>query len=106
MRSLAAQGDGAIGVVPVEKGHYGRTVADLFIARPDGSEIHLNSQMVSDGHAYHYHQYSDSCPQPDVLVRAAEMAKGPSLGLWAAPNAEKPWELRLLLAIKLGDDCY
>ena len=94
LRSLVAQGDGSIGVVPIEKDRYGRTVADLFIARPDGSEIHLNSQMVMDGMAYHYDRYSSSCPQPDVLVRAEEIAKEQSAGVWTNPNAEKPWEYR------------
>ncbi len=94
LRSLIALGDGSIGVVPVEKDRYGRTVADLFVIRPDGSEIHLNSQMVMDGHAYHYEKYSDSCPQPDVLVRAEEIAKEAVTGLWSQPDAEKPWEYR------------
>ncbi|MFG6107181.1 thermonuclease family protein [Leptothoe sp. EHU-05/26/07-4] len=31
LRSLVAQGDGAIGVVPIEKDRYGRTVADLCV---------------------------------------------------------------------------
>ena len=94
LRSLVAQGDGAIGVVAVEKDQYKRTVADLFVIRPDGSEIHLNSQLVMDGMAYHYEKYSGSCPQPDVLVRAEEIAKEQSVGVWAKPNAEKPWEYR------------
>lgn len=94
LRSLVAQSDGAIGVVPIEKDRYGRTVADLFVMLDDGSEIHLNSQMVADGMAYHYEKYSSSCPQPDVLVRAEEMAKEQSAGVWANPNAEKPWDYR------------
>ncbi|MEM1239749.1 MAG: thermonuclease family protein [Cyanobacteria bacterium P01_H01_bin.26] len=81
MRSLVAQGDGSIGVVPIEKDRYGRTVADLFVIRPDGSEIHLNSQMVMDGMAYHYGAYSDSCLQPDVLLRAEEIAKEQPTGV-------------------------
>ena len=88
LRSLVAQGDGSIGVVPIEKDRYGRTVADLFVMLEDDSEIHLNSQMVMDGHAYHYARYSSSCPQPDVLVRAEEVAKSKSLGLWQNPSAE------------------
>lgn len=69
-------------------------MADLFVTRQDGSEIHLNSQMVMDGHAYHYAQYSDSCPQPDVLVRAKEIAKEQSAGVWSNSDAEKPWAYR------------
>ncbi|ESA32762.1 hypothetical protein N836_24435 [Leptolyngbya sp. Heron Island J] len=94
LRSLVAQGGGAIGVVAIEKDQYKRTVADLFIMKSDGSEIHLNSQMVIDGHAYHYEKYSGSCPQPDVLVRAEEIAKSNGVGLWSTPKAEKPWEFR------------
>lgn len=94
LRSLVAQGDGAIGVVPIEKDRYERTVADLFVMLEDDAEIHLNSQMVMDGHAYHYAQYSDSCPQPEVLVRAEEIAKSTNSGLWSNPGAEKPWEYR------------
>lgn len=94
LRSLVAQGDGAIGVVPIEKDRYGRTVSDLFVIRPDGSEIHLNSQMVADGYAYHYKQYSDSCPQPVVLDIAEKQAEAAGAGLWQNPNAEKPWDFR------------
>ncbi|MEM9092450.1 MAG: thermonuclease family protein [Cyanobacteria bacterium P01_F01_bin.53] len=83
-----------IGVVPIEKDRYGRTVADLFVMLEDDAEIHLNSQMVMDGHAYHYVQYSDSCPQSEVLVKAEEMAKSTNAGLWANPNAERPWDYR------------
>lgn len=94
MRSLVAQGDGFIGVVPVEKDRYGRTVADLFVTLDNDREIHLNSQMVMDGHAYHYARYSDSCPQPEVLVKAEEMAKSTNSGLWSNPNAKRPWNYR------------
>ena len=79
LRSLVAQGDGYIGVAPVEKDRYGRTVADLFVMLEDDVEIHLNSQMVMDGHAYHYAQYSDSCPQPEILTRAEEIARKQSM---------------------------
>ena len=94
LRSLVAQGDGYIGVAPVEKDRYGRTVADLFVMLEDDVEIHLNSQMVMDGHAYHYAQYSDSCPQPEILTRAEEIARKQSMGLWSNPGAEKPWDYR------------
>lgn len=60
LRSLFAQGDGSIGVVPIEKDRYERTVAELFVIKSNSSEIYLNSQMVMDGHAYYYEKYSDS----------------------------------------------
>lgn len=94
LRSLIAQGDGSIGVVAIEKDRYGRTVADLFVVRRDGSEIHLNSQMLLDGMAYHYARYSGNCSQPDLLARAEEIAKDERVGLWENPNAERPWDYR------------
>ena len=94
LRSLVAQGDGSIGVVPIEKDRYERTVADLFVTVSAGEEIHLNSQMVMDGHAYHYEKYSSSCPQPEVLFMAENIAKEQSAGVWSTPNAEKPWDYR------------
>ncbi len=94
LRSLIAQGDGSVVVVPVETDRYGRTVAELFLPVGGEEEIHLNSQMVMDGHAYHYAQYSSSCPNKNNIVRAEEMAKEQSLGLWVNPSAEKPWDWR------------
>ena len=94
LRSLVAQGDGFIGVLPIEKDRYSRTVVDLFVTVEEEEEIHLNSQMVVDGMAYHYEKYSGSCPQPDVLVRAEDIAKEPSVGVWMHPDTERPWEYR------------
>ena len=94
LRSLVAQGNGSIGVVSIEKDRYERTVADLFITISEEEEIHLNSQMVMDGHAYHYERYSSNCPQPEVLVMAEEIAKEQSAGVWANLSAEKPWDYR------------
>lgn len=94
LRSLIAQGDGSVIVVPIEEDRYGRTVAELFIPVGGEEEIHLNSQMVMDGHAYHYAQYSSSCPNKNNIVRAEAMAKEGDLGLWANPSAEKPWDWR------------
>ena len=75
LRSLIAQGDGTLIVVPVETDRYGRTVAELFVPIGGEEEIHLNSQMVADDHAYHYAQYSAGCPNKDAIARAEEMAK-------------------------------
>ena len=81
-------------VVPVEVDRYGRTIAELFIPIGDEEEIHLNSQMVLDGHAYHYARYSSSCPNKNAIARAEAMAKERSIGLWAEPQAERPWDYR------------
>ena len=94
LRSLVAQGDGSVIVVPIEEDRYGRTVAELFIPLDDGSEIHLNSQMVMDGMAYHYEQYSDSCPNRMVIADAEAIAQAEHLGVWADPAREMPWDWR------------
>ena len=57
-------------------------------------EIHLNSQMVMDGMAYHYEKYSGSCPQPEVLEKAEKIAKEQSVGVWVNPGGERPWKYR------------
>ncbi|MFG6100565.1 thermonuclease family protein [Leptothoe sp. ISB3NOV94-8A] len=96
LRVLVDQGEGGqIIVVPIEKDRYGRTVADLFVPVGGEEEIHVNSQMVMDGMAYHYERYSGSCPQPEILVRAENIARGRSVGVWGAKSdAVKPWEHR------------
>lgn len=95
LRTLVDKGQGGrIIVIPVEKDRYGRTVADLFVTIGEDNEIHLNSQMVMDGYAYHYERYSSSCPQPHVLAMAEERAKAANAGVWANPGAEKPWDYR------------
>ncbi|MEM7772292.1 MAG: thermonuclease family protein [Cyanobacteria bacterium P01_A01_bin.37] len=93
LRSLVAQGDGSVMVVPIEEDRYGRTVAELFIPLADGSEIFLNGQMVTDGYAYHYEQYSDSCPNQFVLVEGEAIAQSSRVGVWAR-NYQLPWEYR------------
>jgi endonuclease YncB( thermonuclease family) len=92
LRSLVAQGDGSVIVVPIEEDRYGRTVAELFVPLSDGSEIFLNGQMVMDGYAYHYEQYSDSCPNQVVLVEGEAIAQSSRVGVWANPASEKPWD--------------
>lgn len=94
LRSLISQGDGSVIVVPVETDRYERTVAELFIPIGGEEEIHLNSQMVMDGFAYHYAQYSSSCPNQNNIMRAEGIAKEQSLGVWSDLNAEKPWDYR------------
>jgi endonuclease YncB( thermonuclease family) len=57
-----------------------------------GFEIFLNGQIVMDGYAYYYEQYSDSCPNQVVLVEGEAIAQETRVGVWANPGSEKPWE--------------
>ena len=68
LRSLIAQGDGTGYLIPIETNRYERTVAEPFVPLGGDKEIHLNSQMVMDGYAYHYEQYSDSCPNKGAIA--------------------------------------
>lgn len=100
LRSLINQGNGSILVVLVETDRYGRTVAELFIqpragqGYQSGEEIAINAQMVADGYAYHYAQYSDDCPNGQVLASLEADAQTARRGVWANANATKPWDYR------------
>lgn len=95
LRSLIAQGNGRIILVPTDTDQYGRTVAEAFVPTGNGDEeIHLNAQMVGDGMAYVYPQYVGSCPNGARMQAAEEDAKQQIIGVWANPVSQKPWDYR------------
>ncbi|MEO0374190.1 MAG: thermonuclease family protein [Cyanobacteria bacterium P01_A01_bin.17] len=95
LRFLIDQGDGTLVVLPVEQDRYGRTVAEIFVpVVGQETEIHLTSQMVMDGYAYHYERYSGGCPNGQLLAGVEEQARSQSVGVWSSPSAMKPWEYR------------
>ncbi len=95
LRSLIAQGDGTIHVLPIEKDRYGRTVAELWIPiKPDFErQIHLNTAMVEAGMAWHYEKYSGSCESAENLGWAEKIAKDEKLGVWNGSH-QAPWLYR------------
>lgn len=90
LRSLIEQGRGvAVGeydevliVLPIEKTRDGQTVAEVFVPTSSG-EIHLNSQMVLDGYAYHDASSSQRCPNYTSLMRAEAIAQTEQIGVWS-----------------------
>lgn len=95
LRSLLNQGDGTLIVRPVELDPYGRTVAEIFVpVVGQESKIHLTYQMVMDGYAYHYDQYSGGCPNGQLLAGTEEQARSRRAGVWSNPSAVKPWDYR------------
>lgn len=101
LRSIVNRGDGSIIVVPVEEDRYGRMVAELFIvprsgqgSYQPGEEIGVNSQMVADGYAYHYAQYSDECPNGELLASIESQAQAARRGVWGRPDSVRPWDYR------------
>lgn len=65
---------------------YGRTVGEILL--PGG--LSLNRQMVEDGYAWHYTQYS----KDPALAQSERAARSAKRGLWQEKNPEPPWEYR------------
>jgi len=67
------------------KDRYGRTVADLYL----GARW-INLEMVAEGWAWHYKQYS----KDTQLAGAEQAARTAKLGLWADGSPTPPWDFR------------
>ena len=97
LRSLINRGNGSIVVVPVEQDQYGRTVAELYVQPRSGQgyqageEIAVNAQMVADGYAYHYAQYSSDCPNGGLLTAIESQAQAARRGVWSHSNSVRPF---------------
>lgn len=72
----------------IDTDRYGRPVALFFL----GDKL-LQTQLVRAGMAYVYLRYQDGCPT-ESLLKAQEAARRQRLGVWANPNAIKPWDYR------------
>jgi len=78
-------GGKTIEVVQQSKDRYGRTVADLYV---EGRWINL--ELVAEGWAWHYRQYS----KDQRLADAEAAARQAGLGLWAEKDPVPPWGFR------------
>ena len=68
-----------------EKDRYERTLGEVFI-----DDRWINKEIVSDGFAWHYRQYSG-----DTEIAAAESsARSKRVGLWSHNNPIAPWDFR------------
>ena len=70
-----------------EKDRYGRILGEVMLGKR-----HINLEMVQDGMAWHYVQYSKS----KELTAAEEAARKAKKGLWADKEPVPPWEFRKL----------
>ena len=68
-----------------EKDRYGRILGEVMLERR-----HINLEMVQEGMAWHYLQYSKS----KELERAELQARQAGRGLWADKGPVPPWEFR------------
>jgi len=68
------------------KDRYGRTVGTIIL--PDGRN--LNEELVSNGFAWHYKDYSKDVKLANLEADARRFKRG----LWAASNPVAPWDFR------------
>ncbi|AFY74794.1 micrococcal nuclease-like nuclease [Synechococcus sp. PCC 7502] len=68
---------------------YGRTVAELFLGN-----TFINAEVVRQGYAYEYKQYSQGCPHREQIRQAEDRAKANKVGVWDGGNYQFPWDFR------------
>lgn len=73
-------------VVDIDR--YGRAIAEI------STDKNINAELVKLGLAYHYAQYSSTCPSKDRIVAAEAEAKSRGLGVWGDGRSIKPWDWR------------
>jgi endonuclease YncB( thermonuclease family) len=78
----------------VERDRYGRLVAEIWTGADGVNDVNVNSQMVLDGYAFHYAQYSDHCLNRLAIMSAELIAQDEGLGVWAVTGMVPPWEWR------------
>ena len=78
-------GEKEVGVQWNEKDRYGRVLGEIYLG-----DRHINLEMVQDGLAWHYKQYSKS----KELAQAEETARNAKVGLWVDKEPVTPWEFR------------
>ncbi|MBW4578680.1 MAG: thermonuclease family protein [Tildeniella nuda ZEHNDER 1965/U140] len=96
LRSLLANANNQVMVVPVEKDRYGHTVGEIFVKTPTREqpeqELFINYEMVASGWAYHYERYSEKCDR-EMLAKAEQLAQSKHLGVWVG-NYQRSWDYR------------
>ncbi len=78
-------------VLETDKDRYGRIVAIVLT----GDDC-VNVQLVQEGLAWHYRQFSDS----NILAAVEAQARAKQAGLWADAEPRPPWEFRRKPAAK------
>ncbi len=68
-----------------DKDRYGRVIGDIYL-----DDRWINKEMVQEGWAWHYRQYSDD----EELAESQRTAKAAKVGLWQDSNPIAPWEFR------------
>ena len=81
-------------VEPLEKDHYGRLIAKVYILKKVNKQqvkLYINLCQVEAGMAWWYKKYA---PKESVLEKAQNKARKKRIGLWAQKNPENPSSFR------------
>lgn len=82
-----------VSIVPVSVDLYGRTIAEVFFD-PLGTPLLVQGESLRNGQSYLYLQYLESCPSHDLMSKENATAQSEQRGVFANPNAVKPWDFR------------
>lgn len=93
LRSLVSGTRGEVIVMPIEKDRYGRTVAEVFVKKPNSQEeTFVNGEMVRSGMAYHYARFSSRCVNQEAIEWGEAIAQEKRMGVLRDPSVVKPWD--------------
>lgn len=68
-----------------KKDNFERLLAQVYVG-----EKHINSEMIREGHAWHFKRYNQS----EQLAACEAEAKKEKRGLWGTENPQAPWDYR------------
>ena len=81
LKSLVGGIGNEVSVMPIEKDHYGRTVAMVFVKKSNSQkETFVNGELVAAGMAYRYSRYSGSCANREAIKRGEAIGKDKKVG--------------------------
>lgn len=93
LTKIIKDSENQVAISRIETDRYQRTIAEVFSFKPDGQEIFVNEELVKNGLAYHYKQYSKNCPNRNAIALAEDIAKSKKIGVWSKGHVP-PWEYR------------
>lgn len=67
------------------KDNYGRLLGQVYLEK-----LHVNSEMLKQGLAWHFKRYNKS----EELAKVEEEARGAKRGLWTKESPVAPWDYR------------
>jgi len=83
-------------LVIANKDNYGRSVAKVYVPKPNSrTPVLINGEMLRSGMAHFYKRYQSACPTHAKMYETAEkVAISSRIGVWSQENLERPWNWR------------